>query len=403
MAVPATRDTDMNDRRYIVAGGLIDGSGAEVRKNICLVVEDGIIVAIDSVARPPHGAAVDDFSYGLILPALVDCSVYLTRSPSIDQRMQLISATAGPAEKMSLIGKHVDYCHAHGILGVVDCSCEEDLIGRFRDGSPARGEIDIRIAGPVCRDEKSAAAKGAAGDFIKIAYSAGITEADANPGLDYAGLCRYLRHKAGKKAVVLANGERQVAEAIEAGCDAIEQGYGMGENNLRKMAEKDILWIPSLLQAKNALDGSGSGGDVCCRFSLRYVAPGKAVPGGEALWKKVLADQLAQLRMARTIGVKAAVGTGAGSVGILHGESVAEEMKLFIKAGYTLGETFRCASENGARFFGMDGLGALAVGRRATFLVTRGTAQQLPRKLSYLEGIYVGGDPSGVYRKIPAK
>jgi cytosine/adenosine deaminase-related metal-dependent hydrolase len=63
----------------------------------------------------------------------------------------------------------------------------------------------------------------------------------------------------------------------------------------------------------------------------------------------------------------------------------------------------RCASENGARFFGMEKLGMHAVGRKATFLITRGTAQQLPRKFSYLEGIYVDGLPSLVYRKNPIK
>jgi imidazolonepropionase-like amidohydrolase len=68
-----------------------------------------------------------------------------------------------------------------------------------------------------------------------------------------------------------------------------------------------------------------------------------------------------------------------------------EEMKLFIKAGYSLEETIRCASDNGARFFGMENLGTLTVGRQATFLVARGTVQQLPRKLAYLEGIYIKG------------
>jgi imidazolonepropionase-like amidohydrolase len=177
----------------------------------------------------------------------------------------------------------------------------------------------------------------------------------------------------------------------------------MGEDNLRKMAEKNVLWIPSLLRAKNALDTSGSGGDVCCRFSQRYVAPGKPTPGAEAFWRKMLADQLAQLRLARELGVTTAVGTGAGSAGILHGESLVEEMKLFIKAGYSLVETIRCASEHGARFFGMEKLGALTVGRQATFLIVRGTVQQLPRKLSYLEGIYIDGKPSGTYRKNPLK
>ena len=76
-------------------------------------------------------------------------------------------------------------------------------------------------------------------------------------------------------------------------------------------------------------------------------------------------------------------------------------MKLFIKAGFSLTETIRCASENGARFFGMENRGQLTVGRRATFLLARGTVQQLPRKLSYLEGIYIDGAPSSAYRKNP--
>ncbi len=177
----------------------------------------------------------------------------------------------------------------------------------------------------------------------------------------------------------------------------------MGKDNLRKMAEQDVLWIPSLLRAKNGVDAAGASGDVCCRFSQRYVAPGKPSPGAEAFWKKMLAEQLTQLRLARELGVKTAVGTGAGSVGILHGESMVEEMKLFIKAGYSLAETIRCASENGAGFFGMKKLGVLTVGRQATFLITRGTVQQLPRKLSYLEGIYVDGAPSSTYCKNPVK
>lgn len=58
---------------------------------------------------------------------------------------------------------------------------------------------------------------------------------------------------------------------------------------------------------------------------------------------------------------------------------------------------------SGARFFGMEGLGALTVGRRATFLVTRGAVSQLPRKLAYLEAIYVDGAPSPAYRKNPTR
>ena len=395
----------MDSTRFIVAGSLIDGSGADVRKNVFLAVKDGIIAAIDSAAHLPRedGVVIDDFSHCTILPALVDCSVSLSRSPSVDRRVRLSSEDAGLAEKAAMFGRHIRYCHAYGVLGVADSDEISGLVEHYRERMELTRILDIRTPGRLCPNSKdSAPDTSAGGDFLKIGYSANIeNEEGPNPRLDHEDLCRILQHRGGKKAVVVANGVRQVAEALEAGCEAIEQGYGMGEDNLRKMAEKDVLWIPSVLRSKNALDGAGSGGDVCCRFSQRYVAPGKPVPGAEAFWKKMLAEQVLQLRFAKKSGVTTAVGTGAGSIGILHGESVVEEMKLFIKAGYSLAETIRCASENGARFFGMEELGMLTVGRKATFLITRGTVQQLPRKLSYLEGIYVDGVPSIAYRKNP--
>jgi imidazolonepropionase-like amidohydrolase len=384
----------MDGTRFIVAGSFIDGSGAAGRRNVFLAVKDGIITAVSPVADLPRheGTAIDDFSHCTILPALVDCSVSLARSPAVHDGRELSTAEAGVAEQAALRERHRRYCHIHGVLGVADGDALPGAGDFDQEGQPRGGLLALRTAGHP------------AGDFLRIGYSANIEE-EATPSsrLDPADLGRILQHRGGKKAVVVANGRQQVAEALAAGCDAIEQGYAMGEDNLRKMAARGVLWIPSLLRAKNALDGSRADGNVCCRFSQRYVAPGKPVPGAEALWKKVLAEQLAQLRVAGKLGVTSAVGTGAGSAGILHGESVVEEMKLFIKAGYSLAETIRCASENGARFFGMEKLGMLTVGRPATFLLTRGTVQQLPRKLSYLEGIYIDGAPSGSYRKNPFK
>ncbi|MDD3814724.1 MAG: amidohydrolase family protein [Desulfocapsaceae bacterium] len=397
----------MGGTRFIVAGRFIDGSGAGVRKNVFLKVTDTIITAIGPAADLPwhDGSVIDDFSHCVILPALVDCSVSLTRSPSVDWQVRLDADEADTAEKTAMLERHISYCHAYGVLGVAASDDLSALLAQDQEGLAPGSIIDIRSSGGLCRSRQDyGAGNPPDGDFLKIDYSGNIEDEEAPYlRLDPEDLGRILQHRGGRKAIVVANGRQQVAEALAAGCDAIEQGYGMGEDNLRKMAEKDVLWIPSVLRAKNGVDGAGSSGDVCCRFSQRYVAPGKPNPGAEAFWKKMLAEQLIQLRRARELGVKTAVGTGAGSVGILHGESMGEEMKLFIKAGYSLAETILCASENGARFFGMEKLGALTVGRKATFLITRGTVQQLPRKLSYLEGIYVDGAPSVTYRKNPVK
>ena len=397
----------MGGTRFIVAGSFIDGSGGEVRRDVFLTVQDTIITAIGSAADLPRhdGEAIDDFSHCIVLPPLVDCSVSLSRSPSVDRQARLATGEAAPTERGAMLARHLRDCHAHGVLGVADSDDATGLVARYREGTAQRNSIDIRTSGLLCRRcQDCAATNPGATDFLKIGYSNSIEdEASPSPLLTPEDLARILHHRGGRKAVVVANGRQQVAEALAAGCDAIEQGYNMGEDNLRTMAEQGVLWIPSVLRAKNGLDGASSGGDVCCRFSTRYVAPGKPVPGAEAFWRKMLAEQLAQLRLARELGVKTAVGTGAGSVGILHGESMAEEMKLFLKAGYSLEQTIRCGSENGAGFFGMEKLGRLTVGKKATFLIARGTVQQLARKLSYLEGIYVDGAPSIAYRKNPVK
>ena len=397
----------MGETRFIVAGSFIDGSGAAVRRNVFLQVTDTVITAIGSAANlPSHvGEKIADFSHCVILPPLVDCSVSLSKSPSVDRGVRLAAEEADPAEKTAMLARHLRYCHAYGVLGVADSDDLTGLVAQYREGLAQGSIIEIRTSGPLCRSRQDCATGISAGrDFLKIAYSANIEDEEApSPRLTPEELDRLLQQRGGGKSVVVANGPQQVAEALAAGCDAIEQGYGMGEANLRKMAERKVLWIPSIVRAKNALDSVSGGGEVACRFSTRYVAPGKPVPGAEAFWQKMLAEQLTELRLAKKLGVQTAVGTGAGSVGILHGESMAEEMKLFLKAGYSLEETIRCATENGAKFFGLDKLGMLAVGRQATFLIARGTVQQLPRKISYLEGIYVDGAPSSVYRKNPVK
>ena len=392
----------MSRTRFIVAGNFIDGNSSKVRRNIFLAVKDTIITVIGSTDDLPHhdSAAIDDFSHCTILPALVDCSVSLSQSPSVNRMVRLSAEEVSLAKKAALLEQHIRYCHTYGVQGIATNDDITDLMEHYQKEMTHGGIINIRTPCPVIPESEDCVE----GDFLKIGYSGNIEDEETPlPHLNNEDVLRISQHKGGRKAVVVANGQQQVTEALEAGCEAIEQGYGMGEDNLKIMAKKDVLWIPSVLRAKNGLDSAGTGGDVCCRFSQRYVAPGKPNPRAEVFWKKMLAEQLKQLSLARELGVKTAVGTGAGSIGILHGESMVEEMKLFIKAGYSLEETIQCASKNGAEFFGMEKLGTLTVGRKATFLITRGTAQQLPRKLSYLEGIYVDGAPSIAYTKNPIR
>ena len=117
-----------------------------------------------------------------------------------------------------------------------------------------------------------------------------------------------------------------------------------------------------------------------------------------------LDHQLQQLAYARECGVRVAVGSDAGSIGVLHGESLIGELKLFIRAGYSLPEAIRCATHHGAHVLGIeDEFGLIGRGRPAHFLVARGTPAQLPRKLSFLQAIYLNGRPCDDYRRLLRK
>lgn len=391
------------ERKVFLLGGVIDGSGAAMRRRVALSVRGGFITAIGPAEGLSERERTEliDLSHCIALPALVDCSLRLSQSPSVDSSVRQAAAAGSAAEKTALLQGHIRDCHVHGVLGV---AAGDDLSAIAAEpGRQLAGLVEFRNSGSLMRDGHEVVTAPADGDFVRVIFGKEVDALDCPlPGSDREGLARIFARKEGKK-VVVANGRRAVGEALSAGCDAIEQGYEMGEDNLRRMADTGVLWIPSVLRAKNALDGSRSGGEVCCRFSTRYVAPGQPLPGVEAYWEKMLAGQLAQLRLARHFGVETAVGTGAGNPGILHGEAMAEEIKLFLKAGYLAEEAICAATENGASFFGMNKLGRLVPGKAATFLVVRGTLPQLPRKLSYLEGIYLDGTPSGVYRKNPVK
>ena len=355
-----------------------------MRRNILLTVRDGRISAIrDATPGALPRSELIDLGHCTVVPALVDCSVFLVRSPSLSGcGLSPIVSHVGE-EQGHLLEKHVHYCRVHGVLGVADREDIGDLLSRRPAAARQAVPVEIRNG-------------GLQGDLLRISYSPGIHATGTEQDQTEAGsLQRLVRTAAGRRIVVVANGSRRIREALDAGCDCIEQGYGMEEAHLRIMADQRIVWIPSLVRAKNGLDSVAGGGSVCCRFSTRYVAPGQADPAAEAYWRDLLEKQMSALGIARRLGVRVAVGTGAGQPGILHGESVAEEVKLFLKAGYSLEEAIACATETGARFCRMDGLGALRIGSRATFLVIRGTVRQLPRKLAYLEMVYIRGRPDG--------
>ena len=98
----------------------------------------------------------------------------------------------------------------------------------------------------------------------------------------------------GLRIMVHANGDLPVKHAIEAGCHSIEHGFFMGKDNLMKLADRGIIWVPTTVTMKAYCD------------SLDIDSKEKDVS------RKNLNHQLDQIAMAMKYGVSIAAGTDCG-------------------------------------------------------------------------------------------
>ena len=182
----------------------------------------------------------------------------------------------------------------------------------------------------------------------------------------------------GLEMMVHANGKIPVRIAVVAGCHSIEHGFFMGTENLKLMAEKKVVWVPTAFTMKAYAE----------HFSSRHFLAGDVC-------QRNLDHQLEQLAKARRLGVRVALGTDAGSIGVHHGEAVVSELKLLLEAGFSVPEAVQCATGNGAELLKLEEMGHLAEGKSATFIVVKGKPINLPDSLRKIESVYIKGKKAG--------
>lgn len=173
--------------------------------------------------------------------------------------------------------------------------------------------------------------------------------------------------------MVHANGESAVRGAIDAGCASIEHGFFMGEANLERLVPRPVTWVPTAVTMQG------------------YVAHSDTRSRAHDIGRRNLDHQLAQLERAHALGVDVATGTDAGTIGVHHGRALKDEIALLMAAGFTMVESIRCATSNGARLLRLPDLGELAVGRLATLLALAGGPADFPGNLDPPAMLVVAG------------
>lgn len=135
----------------------------------------------------------------------------------------------------------------------------------------------------------------------------------------------------GVPIMVHANGSKGVSAAIKAGVDTIEHGFLISDKELHGMAERGIVWVPTLSPLGNILDAKDSN----LKKQLDII-------------RKVYDIQIKNIIKAYEIGVKIALGSDAGAYRVGHVTGIFNEIKHFTNIGFDKDTVLKMCVENGS-------------------------------------------------------
>ncbi|MHC1741877.1 MAG: amidohydrolase family protein [Syntrophobacteraceae bacterium] len=396
---------DVDKVEWVLAGWLVDGTGGPIRQTALIQVLDGQIALIRRV-RPEDlasfGKPVLDLSACTVLPGLVDSHVHLTMSGTGDETVRERQLSFAFDEARGVIREHLKEQLARGVVMVRDGGDAAAHALTFKDEELSRLELPVsfkasgkawrakgrygRLIGRPPGEGKTLAQaitdKGRIADHVKI-VNAGLNslkefgrETAPQFSGEELGAALQAARRLGLKTMVHANGRIPVRDAVDGGCTSIEHGFFMGRENIERMAELQVTWVPTAVTMK---------------------AYSEQLPRGSMeaeIAERIFEHQVEQMTVARRWGVPMAVGTDSGSLGVNHGLALIEELKIFMACGFSLEEAIGCSSLEGARLLGVKGeMGQLKKGMDATFVAVNGDPSMLPDALKEPVQVFVKGEP----------
>jgi len=232
-------------------------------------------------------------------------------------------------------------------------------------GSPLEGHASIDSC------VQARVAEGA--DHIKIVPTGIINFAKgqviAKPQFSVEEIQQFKKaaHALQKHVMAHASGDIGVGYAIEGGVDTVEHGFFITNDQLDRMRDKGISWVPTFTPVQEQLDHAALMGWT-----------------GETLdhLKKILENHARSLQKAIAIGVNVLVGSDSGSCGVAHGTGLLYEMELLENAGMPTIDIL-CQATHGNNEVLTKGqpYGSLETGFKPRFIITKNNPLETVRNL----------------------
>jgi imidazolonepropionase-like amidohydrolase len=161
----------------------------------------------------------------------------------------------------------------------------------------------------------------------------------------------------GKQTLAHASGDVGIERAIDGSVDSIEHGFFVRDDQLAKMRDRQIAWVPTFSPVQEQVDHADQMG-----WDAQVVSN----------LNKILEQHAASLMKAHEIGVQILAGSDAGSCGVAHGVGFLYELELMQRAG--LGPISVINAATGAssnRLAFKEKFGQIRSGFQSRFILTR--------------------------------
>jgi len=161
----------------------------------------------------------------------------------------------------------------------------------------------------------------------------------------------------GKQTFAHASGTEGIQNVIDGNVTTVEHGYFVTREQLAKMRDKRIGWVPTIAPVQIQIDRAeelGWNGQVVDHL------------------RKIVADHLRMLSTAHDLGTIVMAGSDAGSCGVPHGLGLLRELELMQLAGVPASSVLAGATGLPSRLLSFqEPIGRLAEGYRARMVFTR--------------------------------
>lgn len=413
----------------IVGVSVVDVRSAELRPDQTVVVQDGRIARVAPATQVdvPEKIEVLPGEGRFLIPGLIDAHVHLFQSGGLFTRPDVIDLTdVRPyPEEINRIRRSLEESFARyiasGVTGIIDMGgpmwtfdareTAEDMARAPRVavagpllGTMAPREFDVVEDRPILHIETPEEARRTVADILtrdpdllKVwMVSAGRLEAD----MAWVAAVVEQGEAAGVPVVAHAT-RREIADAVvEAGVDLLAhsvEDQPMGEDLLSAMAERDVVYITTLVVDEGYREVLGGRvelspieqrlGDPEVIASWRRLPTPRALPG-----PAVSEAEAENLRQVAARGVTVAAGSDAGNIGTLHGPALHRELELMVEAGLTPHQVLAAATLGGAKAMGRaDDLGSVEEGKLADLVLLDANPLEDIRNTRAIHRVLKGG------------